>query len=1759
MSELPVAKPPHHGTKPPHHGGPGTPPSPSPSPSPLPPPVDVGDTPVSVFARVVADGFDDPEKPGFARATLVLRPTVPGAAATDRVNLRRWPTEVMKRYLPTDTGLPHGKRASLRILPAVGLCGKNDRESIEKLTAVTQGKGAAITLDADLLWAAETLTSRWIEEFWRRAMSPAEDGDIVIWDLVLQALGCVSNDTTGVILPRPHQAASLAFTFERGRMLLDALAGPDSPLTLRFQQQDMALNRPWYRGDRRVQLAGLDKNAMLPAWGHSPEDEEYWIAPYRKRTAALLAGETAEPIWPQPKAFADAALADGSAAGRLKEMIFAAHHATSPADPSHPSCTTDELRLDMARRRLGALLGLPSLQRLFGFAADLFIPSQKLEDTVGNLLKAVETTSPFVIIAPVGDDATWTLARYQPASNGANARFCPASWVEMETHASATMFGMRNLGNAGYDIVTVEPVLATEAGINHAAKGDAIGSALSPADGGVPVLHNGGLRVVQINETHPASASLTCGPENSVQDAEQLKVGDRLMIGVRIGEKVTDTMWRSPDYRKIQFKDPGVTEPEGEGWVEKELERRIGAAHHARRLELDGGMAMPAEQRLLDDPPLSDNEAEKDPVKKRALKIIADSTIGLWGSDPGGVPPGGVDRSGKFLPNHTVSVIEELDVTRTFSAPRKEQHKHPDEVLNPSLRFGWPYYTALAHVFEGGGSANTHQTANVVAGNPSLAFPDLRGNGRRFLRHERVSAPMVLILDSDYAGLNGLKPPQRGPDMYVRTLADKKLNPSQSRRLFTPPPVPLQFAMLHDVFRKLGTHGGVPQQGLKDISLLGRDDDGKPSRARIGSASADERNGTLYYPDPAASVLVLGLKLPSEKDTLSTAFVEEPVAIAFGARTWPDRDAPPAKHIWPDIVPVLVEVKAVEKVTSGSRIGKPVQKWLGAHEKLSDRQTTRSVEVLAVEIQIGRGEDLLLQAWCVPTINQLADWFDAVEAAGVLAANAGPTTGDTDSACFIGLTNLLGKEFAAPDSQRAAAVACVGAGGMRAPSRPSLVTLAGLVYRELLLRPIPALASPLPIRLTHAIDDVLLPTPVLGPTLAVTRRLFPGKLAADKPKAPDTAAAATSSAGTAPADTSIAVDTSPAGSLLLDESPADFVNNVQISDWGLNSTEQGATVTLIGGDISFDPASTSGLVIEAHCAAPFGEPLDPETGRSPSDRLANNWNKANAKGEMKLIDPNDVRTFGFLVGEDRRVDFVRKNVIALKFDGLPLPRDGKAGPKKFSLTDLMAAAWGEQRQFGDALRAALPAAFQSAGARKIWLRAVPINRHAGFFPLLKDAKGNVIERPLPANWCPPDEEPQLILPATTRPSPPVIDHVSVALSLRKVETRTGMDGSFTVGVEQVNSLVIWHGRPFFSSGEGEMLALVCWPPGLFARGVARDEKGREWFLADPTTGEGPAFYDDDLGPGGGYITRWGADPLVGSDVSTPKFATGPLFDPGALPDDGHRVSRAFMPIPIAGNDWATDAPAETQGAKKAQAAKDTKDVKAAKEGEAKPPSDMQPNAFLAVALHAFEPRFDPVEELWYFNLAIRSDPLPFPRVRLGIVRYQPNAREDDVPPEGSEPVRLRVSTPTTEWVKPLPGRKATATCRPRADKSTEIFVVVSGPAPIPEKGENVTQEMLVEVIRYRKDQEEVARERDGTEASCGNWSTERRDELARGWRREVQGGLSWSCMFVLDGQLESDGWSHAVTVKETRKIPRASENSAGETGPNFLARIDLKA
>jgi hypothetical protein len=134
---------------------------------------------------------------------------------------------------------------------------------------------------------------------------------------------------------------------------------------------------------------------------------------------------------------------------------------------------------------------------------------------------------------------------------------------------------------------------------------------------------------------------------------------------------------------------------------------------------------------------------------------------------------------------------------------------------------------------------------------------------------------------------------------------------------------------------------------------------------------------------------------------------------------------------------------------------------------------------------------------------------------------------------------------------------------------------------------------------------------------------------------------------------------------------------------------------------------------------------------------------------------------------------------------------------------------------------------------------------------------------------------------------------------------------------------------------------VLWPPALFAAGVCNDDAG--------TVMPNQELRDEDLGPGGAWITRWGADPLNDTPVDPAHF--GPLIDPKLIEANGERVPRAQMPIPVEG---ASEVPgvALTTGSSRG------------------PAPQAEPDSFLPVALQTYEPRFDPQEELWYVDVGV---------------------------------------------------------------------------------------------------------------------------------------------------------------------------------------------
>jgi hypothetical protein len=157
-----------------------------------------------------------------------------------------------------------------------------------------------------------------------------------------------------------------------------------------------------------------------------------------------------------------------------------------------------------------------------------------------------------------------------------------------------------------------------------------------------------------------------------------------------------------------------------------------------------------------------------------------------------------------------------------------------------------------------------------------------------------------------------------------------------------------------------------------------------------------------------------------------------------------------------------------------------------------------------------------------------------------------------------------------------------------------------------------------------------------------------------------------------------------------------------------------------------------------------------------------------------------------------------------------------------------------------------------------------------------------------------------------------------------------------------------------------------------------------------------------------------------------------------------------------------------------------------------------------------------------------------------------------------------------QWVKPLPARRATATCRPRKDGGTDIIIVVSGPSALPDENQEYGAQprLEVEILRYRLHgecivEEETAKEADGKkDAICTTWAAAPSSGGAScGLVRAIPGGLSWTCMFTLPGPLNDNGWLHAAIVCEARSSKKAlvleDKIERGETGPTFHARIEL--
>lgn len=215
---------------------------------------------------------------------------------------------------------------------------------------------------------------------------------------------------------------------------------------------------------------------------------------------------------------------------------------------------------------------------------------------------------------------------------------------------------------------------------------------------------------------------------------------------------------------------------------------------------------------------------------------------------------------------------------------------------------------------------------------------------------------------------------------------------------------------------------------------------------------------------------------------------------------------------------------------------------------------------------------------------------------------------------------------------------------------------------------------------------------------------------------------------------------------------------------------------------------------------------------------------------------------------------------------------------------------------------------------------------------------------------------------------------------------------------------IWLARPWFSSGEGELLGVL-----VFDRYQQVLQSDGSWVQAERQ-----------LTPPDGATSLWGADPILrpGGRIAEPTVP--PLLGPEHLILDGVTAmvpGTGGIAPPVVGAD------AKTWPLGPAQPVSVTADVPLVDvvRGSGEHP---------LMRVIGYQPEFDPDSRRWFVDLALQDTPVATPFVRLAVARWQPHSLP------GCELSAVALTT----WVQPLPERRLTVN-RPDV---RHIQVTISG-------------------------------------------------------------------------------------------------------------------
>lgn len=1151
-----------------------------------------------------------------------------------------------------------------------------------------------------------------------------------------------------------------------------------------------------------------------------------------------------------------------------------------------------------------------------------------------------------------------------------------------------------------------------------------------------------------------------------MHDADDVTNGFRVFIGMP--DKNWETEWRPLTARAIRFGESG----KGGKLVEEVLGAAVGPAGSPERIDLETALqAIPGRD-------LHGGEDD-------AVESMIEQTVAIWDGGPGGVDCTGVrDNSGvveDVMPFGRVLIVPPDIGDRRFKA-FSLRNGFPYRFAMAAVFAGGRSRRAEQLPQE---NAPTQQIAGRTDARANLYYPPLgfvKGAETcapsvsvrpyvRAMRHTRIGAPTVLLPSGHANRVNGPMGYETTGKMIVRTLRGdtgdnaSRASPDVSQRLVVVPNIPQAAAARHvlettevGVMDRLSGNNTAPAGGfdflnyksglggfpvVETTTVPGLSSEPHLSGRRIVEKS-DAQNAkpgqelsnpvyqprqassrTDYYPDPAADRLVVRARRIADDGSPqfildgAPQFVEvnqrgqypvsREVLLSLRRKKMRDQSKPPAQD--------SVLRQNERRYISAGRAGDIVVGW-------SERRVTE------IELLLAPGDQFGIEMWLVPSAWRLAHDFAPIQALAqriALDTNSGDRT----------ISNVLvdkgfPEQFAITAAQKFAGAKCgasyVGPGGAILPDTGFIMALAETIHDYMLCNPLPEISGLRTVNAIHAVNVVeakdrpkilqlALEDPFSAPGCEATKPHAMRPLRAVRPK----------SIGDGPRSTTGEYETAEEQEIVA-----------------------GSELFALRGDVAIDCEKLDGIEILAETEFPETPVFDDKSrGRSLAHRIAGTWptelsttGTTNGNGEA-VAHRKASRIFGFGLGRDGRPRLPRSWVTLLRIEGLPLPSDKVKGV--LSLDDYFLGTANKEHgvvsqrhNFPDTKARRMKVKINALARTAEHLDTV--SRVAGPFEAWRSVDGKgyqwgelIPREPMPGRLLTNlSNEIEVILPASLRPATPEALAPVPVFEFECRDERGAFGGLRMCWTRRV-LVRIPLGRGWFSSGADERLGIVLWPPQQLLGDHDWIAENRIPLRESTQCVDGrpdsiqrfadlPRFMDEDLGPGGRFVTRRGTDPVRRGKEPTGYEETQIFLSREAFPDllrhaddPGAATFVPYVEMPLA--DLGDEAKAKGNPSADDGAAKKSRD-------------DVEPTPPLAVALVTYAPLFDPEAEEWYVDVTLPPGKSADPFLRLGLVRYQQHTRP-----------ALRTSRPVTQWVQQMPDREVVVEALHRKQ---QVVVTVRG-------------------------------------------------------------------------------------------------------------------